>query len=196
MLFLFHLKFDVFQSIFIKFVFFYGFLYLINQEKECEQLKADILGGQAVTREPVYRSANEYGNPYYLAREGTDDLAGTYVEVSVQAQHLWFYKNGHLITEGDVVTGMPVSGRETTKGCFPLAYKESPSVLKGAGYTQPVTYWMPFFEGEGLHDAAWRSAFGGTIYQYDGSHGCVNCPLSLAKTIYDNIVPGTAIVIY
>ena len=33
MLFLFHLKFDVFQSIFIKFVFFYGFLYLINQEK-------------------------------------------------------------------------------------------------------------------------------------------------------------------
>ena len=170
--------------------------YLINQEKECEQLKADILGGQAVTREPVYRSANEYGNPYYLAREGTDDLAGTYVEVSVQAQHLWFYKNGHLITEGDVVTGMPVSGRETTKGCFPLAYKESPSVLKGAGYTQPVTYWMPFFEGEGLHDAAWRSAFGGTIYQYDGSHGCVNMPYSAAEKLFGMIASGTPVIVY
>ena len=55
---------------------------------------------------------------------------------------------------------------------------------------------MPFFEGQGLHDASWRSSFGGTIYQTDGSNGCVNCPPAVAKTIYENIDAGTAIVIY
>jgi lipoprotein-anchoring transpeptidase ErfK/SrfK len=55
---------------------------------------------------------------------------------------------------------------------------------------------MPFNGGIGIHDATWRRKFGGDIYKRDGSHGCINCPLSLAKTIYENIDVGTPIICY
>ena len=172
--------------------------YTIDQSSEEAQLKSDILSGTAVTREPVYISQNDYGNPYYLGRNGTDDLNGTYVEVDITAQHVWFYKNGSLVIDRDCVTGNESAGHGTTTGAFPLAFKKSPSTLTGSqnGYQVDVQYWMPFYEGEGLHDAWWRSSFGGTIYQTNGSHGCVNLPSSVAQTIYDNIDVGTAILIY
>ena len=50
-----------------------------------------------------------------------------------------------------------------------------------------MKYWMPFNGGIGLHDASWRSKFGGEIYKNSGSHGCVNLPRSVAETIYNNI---------
>ena len=43
---------------------------------------------------------------------------------------------------------------------------------------------MPYNGGEGLHDATWRSSFGGTIYKNSGSHGCVNLPLKTAEQVY------------
>ena len=174
--------------------------YTVNQDAEAEQLTADILSNTPVTREPVYYYSNSYGNPFFLGRDGYNDLNGTYVEVSIYAQHLWFYKNHQLFFESDVVTGNASTGTVTSTGCYPLAYKESPSVLRGAdangGYETPVTYWMPFHEGQGMHDATWRGSFGGNIYQYSGSHGCVNLPYYAAETIYNNIQAGTAIIIY
>lgn len=172
--------------------------YRIDQDAELTQMKADIESGQEVTREPCYVSKNSYGNPLYLKRNGTDDLAGTYVEVDLTKQHLWFYKDGKLIVESDIVSGLPTSERETKTGVFPLAYKKSPANLSSDvnGYSVDVSYWMPFFEGQGLHDATWRSSFGGSIYKSDGSHGCVNLPKDVAAAIYNNIDAGTAIVIY
>lgn len=172
--------------------------YTIDEDAELTQMKADIESGKEVTREPCYVTQNSYGNPYYLKRNGTDDLAGTYVEVDITKQHLWFYKDGQLIVESDVVTGLPTEDRATKTGVFPLAYKESPSNLSSDvnGYSTDVNYWMPFYEGQGLHDATWRSSFGGSIYKTDGSHGCVNLPLDVAATIYNNIDTGTAIIIY
>ena len=64
------------------------------------------------------------------------------------------------------------------------------------GYRTEVTYWMPFYEGQGLHDASWRSAFGGNIYLTNGSHGCVNMPPYAAEAVYNNIEAGVAIIIY
>lgn len=174
--------------------------YTIDQEAEAEQLEKDLTGGKTVTREPVYVKKNSYGNPYYLARNGVDDLDGTYVEVSISGQHMWFYKEGKLVVDSAVVTGNVSKGHSTQTGVFPLAYKESPSVLTGGngenGYETPVNYWMPFYEGQGLHDANWRSSFGGSIYLTNGSHGCVNLPPSVAATVYNNISSGTAILIY
>ena len=48
---------------------------------------------------------------------------------------------------------------------------------------------MPFVvdRGIGFHDATWRSAFGGNIYEYSGSHGCVNLPPNAAKSLYGKI---------
>ena len=50
--------------------------------------------------------------------------------------------------------------------------------------------------GYGLHDATWRSSFGGDIYKYSGSHGCVNLPPSKAGELYDLISVGTIVIIH
>ena len=55
---------------------------------------------------------------------------------------------------------------------------------------------MPFYDGQGLHDASWRYSFGGNIYVYNGSHGCVNMPPAAAQALYYEIEDGMAIVIY
>ena len=176
--------------------------YTIAPQAEKAEIEKDLQTGQNTTREPVYNSTNDYGNPVYLAREGTDDLAGTYVEVDLTAQHMWFYKNGSLIVESDLVSGSVADGKQTKTGCFPLAWKQSPRTLTGdaasgsGSYSTEVQYWMPFYEGQGLHDANWRSSFGGDIYLTNGSHGCVNLPPAVAETIYNNIDVGTAIIIY
>ena len=51
-----------------------------------------------------------------------------------------------------------------------------------------VTYWMAF-EGNGIgfHDATWQDSFGGDTYLDNGSHGCVNLPLSFAEELYSSV---------
>lgn len=174
--------------------------YTILEDLEAAQLAEDILSGKSVEREPVYQYLGAWGDPLYLKRSGTDDLAGTYVEVCISAQHMWYYIDGALFIESDVVTGDATLGQDTQTGVFPLAFKESPATLRGGEgknkYTTKVQYWMPFYEGQGLHDAWWKSVFGGSEYLGNGSHGCVNLPPWVAEAVYNNIQPGTAIIIY
>lgn len=167
--------------------------YQIDKDGEAAQLLADIQSNTTVEREPAYAVSG-------YKRNGRDDLCGNYVEVNLTQQHLWFYMGGNLVVESDVVTGLPKDGRETATGVFPLAYKESPSVLSGGqgngAWNTDVQYWMPFHDGQGLHDAWWRSSFGGNIYQTNGSHGCVNLPQNVAQIIYDNIETNVPIILY
>ena len=46
-----------------------------------------------------------------------------------------------------------------------------------------------------MHDASWRSTYGGTIYKTNGSHGCINLPLDVAKKIYDKVTINTPVMI-
>ena len=103
----------------------------LTKPVEAEQIREDIESRSHVEREPVYLETNSWGNPYYLRRNGEDDLDGTYIEVDLTAQHVWFYKDGEVYTECDCVSGDVTEDRGTKTGCFPLAYKESPSVLRG-----------------------------------------------------------------
>lgn len=174
--------------------------YKIDQDAEIRQLKQDILSANSISREPIYQCDTSYGNPYFLRRNGLDDMDGTYVEVSISQQHIWFYKNHKLVVESACVTGKLTKERHTITGAYPLAYKQRNRTLTGGSganrYSSKVGYWMPFNLGQGLHDATWRNKFGGDIYIRSGSHGCVNLPVYIAKTIYENIETGTAIVIY
>ncbi|MEG0215435.1 MAG: L,D-transpeptidase, partial [Hungatella sp.] len=77
-----------------------------------------------------------------------------------------------------------------------LTYKERNATLKGENYATPVSYWMPFNGNIGMHDAGWRSSFGGSIYKTGGSHGCVNLPPAAAKTIFENIEKGIPVLCY
>ncbi len=126
-------------------------------------------------------------------------LGGTYVEVSTEEQKLWLYKDGEMILSTDIVTGLPTEDRTTYKGVFAVDAKEEHATLGTydvQGYESPVNYWAPFNGGEGLHDAPWRMAFGGNIYQTDGSHGCVNIPEENMSLIYHTISIGTPVVVY
>ena len=166
--------------------------YRIDQEGELAQLLEDLKSGENVSREPVYSSSG-------MQRSGTDDLAGSYIEVSLDNQHLWLYKDGVLVTETDIVSGAPTASRETYRGAWPIAYKASPFTLssKEYGYATTVKYWMPFVYGQGLHDASWQSSFGGNRYKTGhGSHGCINLPEDQAALIYNTIDGGYPIIIY
>ena len=164
--------------------------YLIDEEGEYAQLLSDIQSNAQTEREPVYAYSG-------VGRHGRDDMA-SYVEVSIGAQHLWFYKDYQLLLDTDVVTGCIAKGTPTQTGIYPIAYKESPATLIPSNETNgtPVQYWMPFYDGQGLHDATWRAAFGGAIYQTAGSHGCVNMPFYAAEFIFNNADTGTPVVLY
>ncbi len=160
----------------------------LDQEAETEALLEEIAAGEDVTREPYYSHS--------AASHGANDYGSTYVEINLTAQHLYFYKNGVLIVESDFVSGNVANGNATPTGIYPVTYTQKDAVLRGDDYESPVSYWMPFNGGVGMHDATWRSSFGGTIYKTNGSHGCINLPLSAAKTIFENIKAGDAVIVY
>lgn len=161
----------------------------INKVKEIKDIISIIMEGKSISKEPAYYQT--------AASHGKDDIGNTYVEIDLVGQHLWFYKNGLLITQGDVVTGNDGSVKtRTPMGIYKINYKETNATLKGEDYAAPVDFWLPFNGGIGIHDASWRDEFGGELYKTGGSHGCINSPYDVAKTIFDNIETGTPVVCY
>lgn len=170
-------------------VYVYGSAYgwKIDQAAEAAQLTQEIQSGTQTTREPVYSMR---------ARSfGSNDIGNTYIEVDLSNQHMYYYQDGAVIFESDIVSGdMTYEDRITPPGIFTLYYKKSPDVLRGAlqpdgkyEYEQPVNYWMPFNGGIGFHDANWQPYFGGDRFYGGGSHGCINLPPSNAAVLYDII---------
>ena len=90
----------------------------------------------------------------------------------------------------------------TPAGVFFLKGKETNRVLRGKivngkpSYEAPVSYWMPFNGNIGLHDATWRSKFGGNIYVNSGSHGCINLPKNKAAELFSRIKVGCPVVVH
>lgn len=162
--------------------------YMISRGRELEQMTKDIKEGKTIKREP------EYAYRGYIRKQ--DDIGNTYVEVDLTKQKMYFFVNGNLYVETDVVTGD--LGREmgTPDGVYGITYKERNAILKGPNYRTEVEYWMPFNQSIGIHDAGWRSKFGGEIYQTQGSHGCVNTPPENAKKIYEKIETGMPVIVH
>ena len=168
----------------------------IDQTKETEALIANIQSLQSVTREPVYASR--------AAQTEMPQWGKTFVEIDISSQHVYFYQDGNCVWDSKCVTGTATDpDRATPTGVFALKYKQRDRVLRGRinpktgkpSYESPVSYWMPFHGNIGLHDANWRSSFGGNIYLKSGSHGCINLPPKNAKTLFNLITPGTVIVV-
>jgi hypothetical protein len=160
----------------------------LDRSKELAELTAAIEAGTQGIREPVYfQIAKEYGD---------DDVGSTYVEINLTAQHLYFYKDGELVVESDFVSGNITKNNGTPVGTYPIQYRQQNATLVGEDYETPVSYWMPFNANIGMHDAPWRSEFGRNIYLTNGSHGCINLPPAVAKTIFEGITKGTAVLVY
>lgn len=146
-----------------------------------------------VSHEPTY-------SKYADAKSNT--IGGSYVEVDVDAQHVYVYQDHNLVFDTSCVTGKEYK-TPTPSGIYSIYMKEQDASLTGAmtadgtpSYVSHVKYWMPFYEGYGLHDASWRDEFGGSIYEYSGSHGCVNLPTSSAAKIWELCPKGTPVVVF
>lgn len=161
--------------------------YVIENEVDVEKTAESIL------------SAAKSGKTGTLYLKASKQDLSTRVEVSIASQTVYYVENGKVKLKTSVVTGSDENA--TPYGIFQLAYKERNATLKGSNgdgssYASKVSYWMPFNGGIGLHDAPWRSSFGGTIYHSSGSHGCVNMPPSQAKKLFSYIDAGTLVYVY
>lgn len=127
---------------------------------------------------------------------GKNDYGDSYVEINLTAQHMFLYKDGKLVIDSDFVSGNVSKNNVTPTGAYGVTYTEKNATLRGENYETPVTYWMPFAGNVGMHDAYWRSKFGGSIYKYAGSHGCINLPPEVAKVVFENVKKNYPVLVY
>lgn len=132
----------------------------------------------------------------FVEKDNITEIPNAFVEVDISSQTLNFYINNECVLTTPVITGKK-DVHDTRLGYYYIDFKKTDTYLKGDNYNVHVNYWMPFDGGIGLHDAAWRYGnFGGNIYTYDGSHGCVNMPDDAAKMIYENVDAGTKVLVH
>lgn len=128
--------------------------------------------------------------------------SGTYIEVDISQQYMWLYNDDKLVLKTPVVTGNVAQDWDTPTGTFSVWNKETNKVLNGASvgydYEVPVDYWMAIdYTGVGIHDIDWLNSGNAEesrdVYLTDGSHGCINTPDDLMKTVYENTPLGTPV---
>ena len=152
------------------------------------------------TAKDIYEAAKEKRKAKIVVSDKNNLNLANRVEINLSAQSMTLVLNNEASASWPIVSGGP--GHRTPTGLFALAYKTSPATLKGLNddgskYESKVTYWMPFNGGIGIHDAdGWRATYGGSIYVYGGSHGCINAPSVAARTIYNSIGSGTPILVF
>ena len=165
----------------------------VDQEAEFNALKENLTDGRELTRDLNFSQKAAGG--------AGDDIGSSYVEVNLTAQHLFVYKDGKKVVDTAVTTGKPVNHHQTNVGIFRVKSHEANRTLRGrnddgSSYASPVKYWMPFDGGIGLHDAPWKSNYGGKNYLTNGSHGCVNLPPSVAGSVFANVSVGMPVIVY
>lgn len=163
----------------------------LDEKKEAEKLiEAFYNDDSGRLREPVYKLKAK--------NQGSDDIGGTYVEVDMTAQRLYYYRDYELKIESGVVTGNMRLNHDTPAMIAPIYYMQRNRILRGDNYASFVYYWMAFYRGYGLHDATWRreSEFGTDTYLRNGSHGCVNLPKSVAAELYEYLEIGVPVITY
>jgi len=127
--------------------------------------------------------------------------------ISISQQRMCLYQNYTCTVDTPVVTGM-AGIDDTHTGDFNIQGKFTPYRTAGPGFDTVVNYWLTLYTGVingfyggsavgnvGIHDANWRSTFGGTIYQGNGSHGCVNTPDDAMYAIFTNVDVGEPVYI-
>ena len=155
---------------------------------------------------------NQEGDSFYI---DTNDTTGyvsinsayiipqPVVIVDKSEQTLRLYKNNKKQMEFSVVTGNedPNFYHPTGEGLFDIYSKSYNAELVGPEvngipeWDVVVNVFMGFNGGEGIHDATWRSYFGGDIYTYDGSHGCINCPYDEVITLASEVEVGDKVLV-
>lgn len=149
-----------------------------------------------------------------LALEGDPEqpanITKTYVEIDLNDQKMYFFKNGKKVVDTSVITGRYHKGTATVPGFHTILYKETDvelqgEMLDGSTYEVPVKYWMPLLSYGGvvtqigIHDADYKTEYFGDKEAYLtnlGSNGCINTPGDKAAKIFKNAYEGMPVFIY
>ena len=137
-----------------------------------------------------------------LPENGNPDWGSTYIEVNLTKQHMYLIKDNNIVLESDIVTGTPNSRRTTPDGVYSILEKKRNAVLVGEiqengepEYRTPVAYWLRMtWGGVGFHTATWQPYFGGNVYTWNGSHGCINMPYAESESLFNLCDVGTPVV--
>ena len=162
----------------------------VDGNKLYESIAEAINNKKSATVEAVYSEAKEEETGEYVT------YGGNYCEVDLTNQMVYVYKNGELVVSSQCVTGCISKGHGTPTGVYSIFSRDKDRYLRGDGYKSWVNFFIPFNGGIGFHDASWRSTFGGNIYLYSGSHGCINMPYSAAKKLYENVTLDEKVIVY
>ncbi|MBP5414247.1 MAG: L,D-transpeptidase family protein [Lachnospiraceae bacterium] len=139
------------------------------------------------TRTPVYIIEAKH-------RE-KNDFGDTFIEVSLDEQYMWYYVDGEIYVETPITSGSYAHGGTDPRVVY--VYTKIPNKwLTGPTWHSFVKYWVAIQGAIGIHDASWRSVYGGDEYKYNGSHGCINTPAEAMKKIYDKVEIGTPVIVY
>lgn len=166
----------------------------IDTELELPELEADILAGKDVKRKPEIYSTGDNGGE-------ANEFGDTYIEIDLTYQTMLLYVDGELIVETGIVSGMP--GTDTVPGADAVNEMLANTDLIGYNprlkveYSVPVNYWIRFDDNaQGIHDASWQGAYGGDVFTYAGSLGCINTPYDAVATIFQYVNVGTPVVVF
>jgi lipoprotein-anchoring transpeptidase ErfK/SrfK len=165
------------------------------------------LGKQIASILPNQPSVN-LDIPMYVAKYKTEYQQvlvanwDKYIDINLSTQTLTAYlKGGVYVGSWKVTTGNRY--HPTPVGTWLITGKSAVTRMTGGTpgidyYDLPNVHWVSWFKGGGysIHEAYWRYTFGGMDYVWNGSHGCVNAPISLAKFIYDWAPVGTPVIVH
>lgn len=128
--------------------------------------------------------------------------SGKRIVVSLASQSLTAYENGTVVLTTVVATGRPEL--PTPRGTFHIMAKYAPYKFvspwpKGSPYWYTsawVNYAMLYEDGGYfLHDAPWRTVYGPSANRTNGTHGCINIPLSDMTFLYRWSPIGTTVLV-
>lgn len=164
--------------------------WVVDKEAEKAAILEEIKTGKTISRPLNYQQE--------AVQEGADDIGNTYIEIDYTKQHIWYYKDGALQLESDIVSGNISRNNGSPDGVFKIVFKKSPATLVGEDYSSDVTFFLPYAYNVGIHDASWRSPseFGGETYKTSGSHGCINVPYEFVEQLYGMVEVGTPVIAY
>lgn len=168
---------------------------IINQASLAQQIATQLQSSPSVSLEIPMMTDNFKTEKDFVVVANWDK----YIDVNISSQHMDAYlKGGQKVGSWAVTTGR--NGWNTPTGTFLIQRKAYNVCMPNPPSTQPLCdiHYVSYFTsaGHAIHQAWWRSSFGGMDYVWNGSHGCINAPLSVAQFIYDWADIGTPVVIH
>lgn len=165
-----------------------GIVSSLNDESEYSgEFSADVVAA-VWDDQPVAPGAENF---YYKASPGEK-----WIDINLSNRTITAYEGATpVIGPAYMVPGLP--GFETVTGIYSVYLKLESQTMRGDNgdgtrYEVEGVPWILYFHGGyAIHGAYWRSTFGPGAG--GGSHGCINLPVSTAKSFYDWAPNGTIV---